>query len=206
MSAYLHPFGIGSSTIESCGEVLKTFYSIQPKLDHFHLEKPNQFVTDFWHEYEKNPARTNNLNGKIFEHAIASLLIRRGIFPFFLQVSLSFVPNCDFDIVLFPYDEGPICLSLKTSLRERYKQADLESMALKQVHRRAKSYLLTLNCHEADLVKQKIEDGQVAALDDVICCFSDEFNELIHQLETKTYESPGSVQVVTSGQRVQVAD
>jgi hypothetical protein len=206
MSAYLHPYGIGSKTIASCGEVLKTLYSLQPTLDHFHLDEPNQFINDFWHEYEKHPARTNNLNGKIFEHAIASLLIRKGIFPFFLQVSLSFVPNCDFDIVLFPEDEGPICLSLKTSLRERYKQADLESMALKQVHRRAKSYLLTLNCHEAELVKRKIEDGQVAALDDVICCFTSEFNDLLDELGAKSFSSPGLVPILKSGQQVHLPD
>jgi len=40
-------------------------------------------------------------------------------------------------------------LTIKTSLRERYKQADLEGLALKQVYRKSKTYLITLSGQES---------------------------------------------------------
>jgi hypothetical protein len=49
----------------------------------------------------------------------------------------------------------PICISAKTSLRERYKQADFEAIALKYVHRKALSFLVTLEENEAKSVKAK---------------------------------------------------
>ena len=44
--------------------------------------------------------------------------------------------------------------------RERYKQADLEAIALKYVHRKALSYLVTLEANEAKSVKAKIKSGR----------------------------------------------
>ena len=41
-------------------------------------------------------------------------------------------------------DNFPIVLSIKTSLRERLKQADLKALALNNVYRKAQTYLLTL--------------------------------------------------------------
>ncbi|MDE7137830.1 MAG: hypothetical protein K2O29_05155 [Ruminococcus sp.] len=44
------------------------------------------------------------------------------------------MPNVDFDIILYTQEQYPIALSLKTSVRERYKQADLEGVALKNMY------------------------------------------------------------------------
>ena len=72
---------------------------------------------------------------------------------------------------------------MKTSLRERYKQADLESIALKYVHRKALSYLITLDEKEANGVKNKIVSGDVIGLDNVIVATNPEFDELILELK-----------------------
>lgn len=84
----------------------------------------------------------NAMNGNIFEAIISTVLIKEGIIPMYTQVSLEFVPNINFDIVIFPKNEkgtvdvsAPISLSLKTSLCERHKQADLEGLALKEVYK-----------------------------------------------------------------------
>ena len=74
---------------------------------------------------------------------------------------MGFIPNIEFDFVAYSKEIGPIVLSAKTSLRERYKQADLEGMMMRQVHRRAKSYLLTLDKDEAMNVNSKIQEGKV---------------------------------------------
>lgn len=93
--------------------------------------------------------------------------------PFFLQAQVTFVPNVDFDIVLFKeMQRSPIGISLKTSLRERYKQADLEVVALKYVHRTAENYLISLQSSEVDSVKQKLLHGDLLGLNKIIAADS----------------------------------
>ena len=135
------------------------------------------------------------INGAFFEHIIYTLLYRENILPFYTQVKVAFVPNIEFDTILYS-KSSPICLSLKTSLRERYKQADLEAIALKYVHRKAQSYLLTLSSSEALLIKNKIEDGQVIGLDNVIDCNSDEIDDLIKKLKKKVFTESETVEVL----------
>jgi hypothetical protein len=133
------------------------------------------------------------------------------LFPSFLEVEYSkpseyiqkyFVPNVIYDLMLYTAERGPICLSAKTSLRERYKQADLEAIALKYVHRKALSYLLTLEENEAKSVKAKIKSGDVIGLDDVIVATQPEFDELIASLKGFELSEPPTVKVIESSQVV----
>jgi len=100
-----------------------------------------------------------------------------------MSAKVAFVPNVIFDIMFYTRECGPICWSIKTSLRERYKQADLESIALKYVHRKSLSYLITLNESEASSVKEKIRNGDVIGLNDVLVATSTEFDLLVSELK-----------------------
>jgi len=82
------------------------------------------------------------------------------------------------------------------------KQADLESIALKYVHRKALSFLLTLEENEAKSVKAKIKSGDVIGLDNVIVATSEEFNELIIDLKKYKFSEPPTVKVIESNQIV----
>ena len=156
---------------------------------------PSAFIGDMWSRYTNGEA---SMNGSVFEGLIACLLYRMEVIPIYLQAKLAFVPNVDFDFVLYAEEFGPVVLSAKTSLRERYKQADLEGMMLRQVHRRSKSYLITLNSAEAIRVRRKIGSGEILGLDDVILATSDDFDELINQLVGYTYVEPPQVEVISS--------
>jgi hypothetical protein len=101
-------------------------------------------------------------------------------------------------------ERGPICISAKTSLRERYKQADLEAIALKYVHRKALSYLVTLEENEARSVKEKIKSGDVIGLDNVVVATSNEFNELIEELKSYKFSEPPTVKVIESNQVITI--
>lgn len=101
--------------------------------------------------------------------------------PFYYQARFSLVPNADFDVVLY-HPVRPVVLTMKVSLRERYKQADLEGVALRQVYRRARSYLITLSGEEAGGVTRKIQTGDVAGLDDCILANQERFSRLISGL------------------------
>ena len=158
---------------------------------------PNEYVMTYWEALMNHP-KHSTLAGNIFELIITTLLYRENLLPIYVQAQVAFVPNVRFDALLYNKEFGPISLSLKTSLRERYKQADLEAIALKYVHRKAKCHLLTMHEQEAASVKAKIKSGDVIGLDSVVICSNDDINNLIANLKTQTFEVAGSVEIITS--------
>ncbi len=162
-------------------------------------ETPSDYVGILWHVYEDNYESNASLNGKIFEYILATLFIREGIMPLYMQARVAFVPNVDFDIMFYTKERGPICISAKTSLRERYKQADLEAIALKYVHRKALCFLVTLS-NEAIGVKKKIKTGDVIGLDDAVIVGSDEFDNMISSIKQYKFEEPPTIKVIESTQ------
>ena len=69
--------------------------------------------------------------------------MQQEITSFYYQAKFELMQNVDFDILLY-HPQKPVALTMKVSLRERYKQADLESLELKRVFREARCYLITL--------------------------------------------------------------
>lgn len=180
----------GEALNEACPDLLTRNYS-----------KVSELVDYAWKAYKKLGEMEKSTNGKVFEAIIAVALYREEVHPIFVETSITFVPNVTFDFVLYEKTTGPVVLSAKTSLRERYKQADLEGMFLRQVHRRAKSYLITLDAPAAKGVNEKISAGDVLGLDKVVLADTPEFDELMVELKKGTYISPPQIDVLKS-QRV----
>ena len=176
------------------------FDSLFPSFLNVEYKKPSDYISIYWEAFQKHPESNNNLNGKIFEYILATLFIRENLLPLYLSAKVAFVPNVIYDLMFYTTERGPICISAKTSLRERYKQADLEAIALKYVHRKALSYLVTLEANEAKSVKTKIKSGDVIGLDDVIVATSNDFNILIEELKTFKFSEPPTVKVIESNQ------
>ena len=167
---------------------------------------PSVYVKTLWGKYQSLPKkyRTNTMNGQIFEAIITTLLLKEGIEPIYTQANLEFVPNIDYDIVVFPKNKNgtvdvsaPIIMSLKTSLRERYKQADLEGIALKEVYKRALSYLITLD-EENELIKfsKKVSEKDIRGIDECINATSKEFDDLIQNIKTSEASEPPAIKAV----------
>ena len=190
---------IGDST--KAGNIFEKLF---PDFMQVEYSKPSEYVKMFWDKYENQSERNANLNGKVFEYILASLCIRENILPLYMSAKVAFVPNVIYDLMFYTTEHGPICWSVKTSLRERYKQADLESIALKYVHRKALSYLITLNENEAASVKRKIKTGDVIGLDNVIVATNPEFDELVEELRQLDFEEPPTVKVIESTQVVTI--
>ena len=170
---------------------------------------PSQFISDCWAEYEKRAKSksadsSKNRNGQFLELLVQYILCKNDILPFYKQAKVAFVPNVNFDALIYTKEIGSIVLSIKTSFRERYKQADLEAMALKQVHRRSKTFLLTLS-DEYLGINRKIEKGDVAGLEKAINCRNAEFDLFIEELKRYTFIEAGSVEIVI-GNLLQQAD
>ena len=161
---------------------------------------PSQLISDCWAEYEKQSGKkssgsSKNKNGQFLELLVQYILCKNDILPFYKQAKVAFVPNVNFDALLYTKEIGSIVLSIKTSLRERYKQADLEAIALKQVHRRSKTFLLTLS-DEYLSINKKIEKGDVAGLEKAINCRNSDFDLFIEELKKYTFIEAGSVEIV----------
>lgn len=157
-----------------------------------------EFCGAMWDRYEKSNYGSNALNGTIFEGILATLLYRSGIKPLYVQAQIAFVPNVNFDFIAYSVEYGPIILSAKTSLRERYKQADLEGMMLRHVHRKSKSYLITMNAAETKSVNKKINNGEALGIDKVVVANSDDFNILISDLSKLKYIQPEKIDIIAS--------
>ncbi|CAG8456794.1 27247_t:CDS:2 [Gigaspora margarita] len=165
------------------------------------IKSPAEFMRLSW-EKALNNDLTRNDNGAVFEYLVAVCLYSKKILPFYWQAKISFVPNAVYDIALYNSEGYPITLNIKTSLRERYKQADLEGLALKNVHRRAKNYLITLSAKEYPGVKKKIQEGDVAGLDDIILADSKEFDELINELSHLNFIKPEAVKIIQGKEKL----
>lgn len=164
---------------------------------------PHEYVNLYWNKYLSLNERNANLNGKVFEYIITTLLYNENLLPVYIQAQVAFVPNVDFDALLYSREVGPIALSMKTSLRERYKQADLEAIALKYVHRKAKAFLLTMEENEAFNAKNKIVSGDIIGLDAIVVCSGKDIDEMITNLKNSyQYTIAGSVDIIKSSQVV----
>jgi len=161
------------------------------------IQNASEFIKISWQKIELNDDLTKNYRGTLFEYLIACCLYSKKILPFYRQAKIGFVPNATYDIVLYNSQGYPITLSIKTSLRERYKQADLEGLALKNVHRRAKNYLITLDEREYKGVKNKIEKGDVGGLDEAVLADTEEFDKLLTNLTKMTFIKADVVKVIT---------
>lgn len=74
---------------------------------------------------------------------------------------------------------------------------------IKNIHRKAQRYLVTLEATEALGIKRKIKTGDVIGLDDVVVATSSDFDELIAKLKAEyTFTEPPTVKVIQSNQIV----
>jgi hypothetical protein len=141
------------------------------------------------------------LGGTWMEYSLMVALLQRGKSPLYWQAEFKELPNNFFDVVLFTKEHGPVVLSPKTSLRERYKQADLEALALKGLFPSSKFYLLTLDKDKRHIanITRKIGAGEVKG----IVALYDETNmdELFKFLDTLTIVEPDAG-VLRSGRRI----
>lgn len=186
---------LAASIFEGLTSEGKTFLDVK-------YSSPSEYINYFWDKYQKVEKKTANQNGKVFELIVSTLLYRENLKPLYIQAEVAFVPNVDFDALLYSKEVGPIALSMKTSLRERYKQADLEAIALKYVHRKAKSYLLTMDENEARITKEKIVSGSIIGLDKIILCSGEDMDSLIADLKNYQYTLAGSIEIIKSTQVV----
>ena len=191
----LNKIGISAHKNSKAAKLFEELFPEKSFMD-IEYEKPSDYVIIYWEAFKSH--NMSSLNGQMFEIILATLFVRENLVPMYLQANVAFVPNVNYDILFYTKESGPISLSLKTSLRERYKQADLEAIALKYVHRKAKCYLLSMEQGESQSTKAKIKSGDVIGLDEVILCTSEDLDILVSKLKELDLSLAGSVNIITT--------
>jgi hypothetical protein len=167
------------------------------------LLKPSEIVRELYsNRFEnilKNKSNVNSLRGSIFENLILAIFLANEIKPIYEQCTLQFVPNVRFDFVLFESQMKPIIISLKTSLRERYKQVELEAYYCKQVYKQAECVFISLDSEGVRGAEVKKKSFEVLYIDEFIIATDNQFNALIKKFKNNDYQEPGSFKVVKSG-------
>ncbi len=154
----------------------------------------SQFVLTGYEWYLDNRVKpSNNVNGAVFECLILDALWRHQIVPVYFQAEVTHVPNALFDVFLY-HPVRPVVISCKTSLRERWKQAAVEGLVLKQVYRQAESYLVTLS-DEGFRRQKDIEDSGSDGLDECIVIKQGQtrFDDMLDRLKANHEASPYTV-------------
>lgn len=158
--------------------------------------KPSEFIKKYWEKYQQSFTSNQNINGKVFEELIAVTLVREKIMPFYMQAKVAFIPYVNYDFIIYSNDIGPISLSIKTSLRERWKQADLEAVALKYIHRKSKAYVVTL---DTDAVRRRrIDSSQSLGIDEFILADTSEYDDMLKAIKDHQLDLSPTVEVVSS--------
>ena len=62
---------------------------------------PSEYIKQTWGRFVGHPEYSSNLNGKVFEYCLISLLMNKGILPIYVEAKAAFVPNVNFDLLLY---------------------------------------------------------------------------------------------------------
>ena len=141
--------------------------------------------------YDTNHQSWRPTSGKVFEYLIIDALWNSGINPIYYQAKVTNITYVQYDVFLY-HPTKPVAISCKTSLGERWKQADLEGMVLKQIYRGAHSVLVTMNRkrnNEGVNLQRRIESNEAIGLDRCVVIEegNEDFDALLNALAMTDY-------------------
>ena len=136
-----------------------------------------------------------SLRGAVFEYVIGEVLLLEGIAPLYHQAMLRHVPMAHFDWFLY-HPNTPVSISCKTSVRERWKQAAYEGMALKRVYPQAVNYMISVE--ETSAVEKKKQEAP-QTIDHYIVATKQSFDASISQIGAIKYSIAESVSPIIKG-------
>lgn len=169
---------------KSSAKLIETILKIQPTLDYFPYRSPSLYNDKIWKILDTE-IQDNSSRGSAFEFLIAFTLLRESISPFYYQVEFSNIAWAEFDILIYTEEIGPIVFSCKTSLRERWKQAELEAQLLRRDFPKSRSFLITMDPNESS-VANKIKNGPKSGLEKVMRSNQPVFNRIIEEIKNYT--------------------
>jgi hypothetical protein len=132
---------------------------------------PCKLVSSTYKKLSPRGRGSRNWNGYLLEALVVKFLRTKiDANCIFTNRKIALIDDTKYDITLCATTnngktQSPICLSVKTSLRERYKQAEREGLNAKQVHLGSFTALLTMDRSTAEK-----KGGNMRGLDMVVDC------------------------------------
>lgn len=128
---------------------------------------PAELIT---YGYRELSGPNGKANGDIFEGLFKAALIGSGFNHLLTSVEYKVLPYSKIDIVIYTKRAGPIMLSLKSSLRERWKQSDLEFGTIKRINPSAYCALATIDTSGCAMPRRLHSHGKLLGLNQVVDC------------------------------------
>ena len=121
----------------------------------------------------------NSINGQAFEFIFGLILDHENIVINSYNDEIPNIPLVKPDYIVNK-NSNNIFISLKVSVRERWKQAEWESLKYKKYYSNAKCYLLMNHKKECSSLKKKLP---LLDIDDIFYAGSKDINDLILKLK-----------------------
>ena len=147
-------------------------------LKNYKYKKPSEFFSFFWKKYESNvkKLKLNNVyNGTAFGIILCYLFLREQIEIQKMDEDVD-VFEVKPDFLINSKSGKEIFLSIKTSGRERWKQADWEAIEYKKTFPKTECVLLMNHEKEVNLAKKKVPH---ITLDKILYAQSKDLDDLI---------------------------
>lgn len=126
---------------------------------------PSKFMESGFKRFSTGAARNN---GKLFEGLFLAILGRSGISHIILGAEYKCLPYSKVDVAIYTSNSVPILISLKSSLRERWKQSDFEFHRIKSFNPDAICAIATLE--DAGTPYRLLESNKLLGSDYIIDC------------------------------------
>lgn len=160
-----------SQSTEFLARSQKGFDSVQPPY--------GDYIRDIW-----NAAKRLGIDsGPLFEMLIASVFIGANYLPFYQKAELALARKIESDFLFWDETKkAPICIELTSTLRERYKLADLQAFKVKANFPEAKFFQLTMDYKDA----ARRSSNDFESLDGLIFAGSEGVELLLSEIEKAT--------------------
>lgn len=134
----------------------------------------SRFMSAFWEEASSQ----GQSSGALFELMVACCLYDARVGTFYRHATLQDSPKVESDLLVWTREGMPWCIQMTSTLRERYKLADLQAFRVKASYHNAAFFLLTMD--QFDTSKRSKKDFE--SLDELVYCGSAAFDSLIEKL------------------------
>ena len=167
------------------------FFTDDTELKEFKYKNLNEYLDFFWKKYcnqrdsKENSSRNfNSTNGKVFETIFAFLLDRERKVILSMDEEVDNVKHVKPDFIVQGKNNSKIFFSLKTSIRERWKQADWEAIKYKEKYSNSLCYIIMIDDEDNEFTKlsEMVSDSELnLRIDGVFMINSIELNSLFEE-------------------------
>lgn len=164
---------VSAGLVTATSDLTRTFVNIT-RIPNVPSYPYSRFMSAFWEEANSQ----GQTSGALFELLVACCFYDARVGTFYRHATLQDSPKVESDLLVWTREGTPWCIQMTSTLRERYKLADLQAFRVKASYHNAAFFLLTMD--QFDTSKRSRKDFE--SLDELVYCGSAAFDFLIEKL------------------------